>query len=143
MDLSSVTIGLLSGLLFFVHAMFPFSHAWPLMWLLLGGIAAVYLGTRRRRVQSFAKGVLITAKAGAVAGALFLAATVAALLLLSEPSFDTVAISLGANGQIAVNTPVILSLSFAALIGVIVAVTAGALAYPLVRPRTGDQSGSG
>ncbi len=134
--MTSITkIGLLSGFLFFAHAMIPFSHAWPLVWPLLGGVAAVYLVSQRGGAQSFWKGLSASAKVGFAAAAFFFVATAAALFILGQPSFEPVAKSLGAEGGVAVSAPILLSLAFAALIGMAVAMVSGALTYPLVRPK--------
>jgi hypothetical protein len=42
-------IGAVSGLLFYLNALYPGSYLYPLVWPLLGGVLAVYLGGRGKR----------------------------------------------------------------------------------------------
>ena len=125
--------GIVSGLLFFLHALVPNSHVWPLVWPLLGGVATVVLAARQRRLSGFWNSVASSLKAGALAGGLFLVATAAALLLLSLPQLEAAADVLGADGPVVVSGAVLLSLLVAAAIGVGVTVLAGAVTFPLAR----------
>lgn len=114
----AVTVGLVAGLLFFAHAMINNSHAWPLVWPLAGGAAAVWFAARRRRLHGFWSGLGAGAGAGTVAGVLFVVAT---------------AIALQALGLRAVDAKVLSGLAVAAAIGLALAVVAGALAFPFAR----------
>jgi hypothetical protein len=116
----ALAAGALAGVLFFAHAMINNSHAWPLVWPLAGGAAAVWFAARRGRLHGFWSGLRAGAGAGVIASVLFFAATVAALAglgLLSPERLNAVLLSLGV----------------AAGLGVILATAAGALAYPAAR----------
>lgn len=135
MTLSTTKIGLIAGLLFFSHALIPYSHAWPLIWPLLGGALAMHHVSRRRDERGFWGLLSASAKAGLVAGLFFFVTTAAAFILLSQTSLAPLAASLGAAEGITLSTPVILSLALAALIGVAATIFSGSLTYPFVRSR--------
>lgn len=68
--------GLIAGVAFFIHAWLQNSHAWPLVWPLLAGVAvAASSGSGRGMVANLARG----AGAGLVAGLVFLIATAVAI----------------------------------------------------------------
>ena len=56
--------GLVVGLLFFAHAMIKNSHAWPMVWPLVAGAAAVVIAARREQLHGFWSGIGIAAKSG-------------------------------------------------------------------------------
>ncbi len=116
----ALTVGLAAGVLFFAHAMINNSHAWPLVWPLAGGAAAVWFAARRGRLHGFWSGLRAGAGAGVVSSALFFAATAAALA------------GLGLLPPERLNV-VLLSLGVAAGLGVVLAAAAGALVYPAAR----------
>ncbi len=130
---TTVSIGLILGLAFFAHAMINNSHAWPLVWPLAAGSLAVAITARKDRLHSFWRGIGLAVKAGSVAGALFFAATLAALALLA--SSEPLGAALGAEGPIVIGLNLVLSLAFAALLGVLLAAMAGAATYPMIRGR--------
>lgn len=129
---STLIAGLVSGFLFFAHALIPNSHAWPMVWPLLGGVVAVLLPAKRRRLRNFWTGIRKSAKAGILAGLIFLVFTLLALYLLSQPQFSSL-LSLGDSPSPKVTASVALSLAAVAGIGVLLAIIAGAFAFPVVR----------
>ncbi len=130
---TTFTIGLILGLAFFGHAMINNSHAWPLVWPLAAGALAVAIAARKGRLQSFWRGIGLAVKAGSVAGALFFAATLAALTVLA--SSEPLGAAMGAEGPIVIGLNLVLSLAFAAFLGVLLAALAGAATYPVIRGR--------
>ncbi|CAA9524310.1 MAG: hypothetical protein AVDCRST_MAG23-306 [uncultured Sphingosinicella sp.] len=126
-------IGMGAGLLFFAHAMIPNSHAWPMIWPLSAGVFAVLTNGSRNAAHPFRSSVGAAVKAGAIAGVLFVLATVAALLALGLPGMASVLSALGAEGPVVFKASIVAALSFAALLGVLLAALAGALTYPLAR----------
>lgn len=116
----AVTTGIVAGLLFFAHAMINNSHAWPLVWPLAGGVAAVGIAAHRHRLQGFWSGLRAAAGAGALSAALFFFATALALAALGLLPADRV-------------QPALTALAVAAAIGFALATAAGALAYPVAR----------
>ncbi len=132
---SGVVTGLLAGLLFYLHALIPFSHAWPLLWPLLGGALAVVLAARSEDGQvSLGQGLKLATKAGVVAGLLFFAATLPTLYALAQPAFEHAARILGAvDAPVQVNTAVATGLAVAALLGTAAASLGGLLAVPMAR----------
>jgi len=120
MRLSATTlIGLVSGLLFFGHAMIDGSHAWPLVWPALGGAAAAMLRARTSGSGGRLAGLRTGGSVGLVAAAFFFAATAAALAALGL---------LGPRGAAG-----LAGLALAGLIGLFLAVLAGTVTYPLAR----------
>lgn len=129
----TITTGLFAGLFFFLHALIPNSHAWPMLWPLLGGVITVILAARRHRLKSFWGSIRRSIKAGSLAGIIFLAFTLATLSLLGLPQLESVARALGAESTNMVTGSVILSLAAVAALGALLAAIAGALTFPVIR----------
>lgn len=132
---SGVVAGLLAGVWFYLHALVPHSHAWPLLWPLLGGALAVVLAVRYKEGQvSLGQGLKLAAKAGVAAGLLFFGATLPTLYVLAQPAFEHAARVLGAvDVPVQVNMAVATGLAVAALLGTAAAVLGGLLALPVAR----------
>ena len=107
--------GLVGGVLFFAHAMINNSHAWPLVWPALAGVLAVW-SARGISGRSYRADLSSAAGAGLIAGFVFLVAT---------------AFTLSRMGLLA--TPGLSGLLFAAALGLLAAVIAGALVHPVAR----------
>ena len=132
--LSPATLaGVASGLLFYLHALVPNSHAWPLVWPALGGAAAVVLASRRADRERSALGT--GARAGAVAALVFLATTVPTLLLLTLPQMTGVTRLLGGDGTLVVTGSVVIALVAAAVVGIPGAALGGLAGRVVARPR--------
>ena len=112
--------GVVAGLLFFGHAMIDNSHAWPLVWPFLGGVAAVVLAARHDRLRGFWSGLRAGAGSGALSAALFVSATILVLRAfnLIPPERSDAALQL---------------LALAGAIGFSLATVGGALSYPFAR----------
>ncbi len=132
---SGVLAGLLAGVLFYLHALIPYSHAWPLLWPLLGGALAVYLAARRREGPlSVGQGLKLGAEAGGIAGLLFFLASLPTLYVLAQPAFERAARILGAtDAPVQVNAAVAVGLAFAALLGLAAALLGSLLALPVAK----------
>ena len=131
----AMAAGLAAGVLFFAHAMVPYSRAWPLVWPLFGGVAAVMLASRDRRLSGGQR-ARVGASAGAIAGLVFLLATGAALYVLSLPRLESVAGLFGAVSPIALNPALLAALAIAALIGIAAGALGGAAGGAFGRRRT-------
>lgn len=131
----AILAGLVGGALFFGHAMINNSHAWPMVWPLLAGSAAVLLAARRHGLQGFWNGLGLAARAGLVAGSLFFVMTLAALALLATAPFEATATALGAEGPVVLTASVVIALAAAALGGTMLAALAGAATFPIVGRR--------
>ena len=116
----AVITGIVAGLLFFAHAMINNSHAWPLVWPVAGGAAAVWFAAHRHRLRGFWSGLRAAAGAGALSAALFFAATAAALAALGLLPPERI-------------EPALSALAVAAALGFALATVAGGLAYPFAR----------
>ncbi|MBV9772771.1 MAG: hypothetical protein JO040_02415 [Gemmatimonadetes bacterium] len=132
---SGVLVGLLAGVLFYLNALIPYSHAWPLLWPLFGGAFAVLSSARMKEERvSFGQGIKHSAGAGVVAGLLFFAATLPTLYALAQPAFEQVDRMLGAvEVLVRVSAAVALSLGVAALLGAAASVVGGVLVLPVAR----------
>ncbi len=115
MHKQTLIFGLIGGLFFFAHAMLNNSHAWPLVWPALAGVFAVW-SARDGTAASYGTDLKKAATAGLIAGAVFVIATAIALTQMD---------ALGSTG--------VAGLSFAALVGLLASVIAGALVHPVVR----------
>lgn len=132
---SGVVVGLLAGALFYLNALIPYSHAWPLLWPLFGGAFAVLFSARLKRERvSFAEGIRLSASAGIMAGLLFFGATLPTLYALAQPAFERAARILGAvDVPVQVSMAVAITLGIAALLGAAASVIGGLLAVPVAR----------
>jgi hypothetical protein len=121
----AVAAGLVAGLLFFAHALVPYSRAWPLVWPLLGGVAAAALASGGGRSTGAWGRVRVGAAAGAIAGGVFLALTLAALVVLAQPGMGATARILGAMEPVVVTPVLAVAIALAALIGVAASAVGG------------------
>jgi hypothetical protein len=128
----AVLAGIGSGLLFYANALIPDSHAWPLVWPVAGGAAAVVLARRAGR-QGSALGT--GALAGAIAGAVFLVASIPTLFLLSRPSMAGVTRLLGGNGPLVLTGSMLVAIAAAAAIGIPSGAIGGIAGRLVARPR--------
>lgn len=110
---SPFVLGIVGGVMFFAHGMINNSHAWPLIWPALAGLAVV-VQARRNGDAGFGSELLKAAKVGMFAALVFLGAT---------------AVTLGGMGLLRGST--LLALALAATLGIIASLLAGSLAYPL------------
>jgi hypothetical protein len=131
----AVAAGLAAGLLFFAHALVPYSRAWPLVWPLLGGVAAAALASGHgRSIGAWAR-VRVGAAAGAIAGGLFLALTLVALFLLAQPGMEPTARVLGAMQPVVVTPVLAFAICIAAVVGVAASAVGGVAGGWVVRHR--------
>jgi hypothetical protein len=78
-----VRIGLVTGLAFYGHAMFPNVRSWPYMWPLFGGAAAVlWLGRGTANAPSFTATLMTGLRVGVIAGVVSFVATAATLPII-------------------------------------------------------------
>lgn len=130
-----LSVGIATGIAFFLHAMVPNSNAWPLLWPAAAGVIGMLLASRSGSESGFWGHVGIGLKSGAVAGAVFFVATAVSLLLLSSPGLTPAARQLGAEGPINVSVAVLMGLALAAALGMALSALSAGAAYPLLRSR--------
>lgn len=99
-------IAFVGGILFFIHALIPYSHAWPLIWPLMAGIAVAFTGGR-------------------------ITTTVRASLLCAVTYFVLTSIAI-VIAPISLNAMLFRGLGIAAVIGFAIFFLAGAVARPFV-----------
>ena len=125
--------GTVGGLLFFAHAMLPYTHAWPLLWPVLASAVAVYERIRRGR-RTVGAALTTGLQVGAAAGFIYFVTTLPALYALAQPQFRQLARSLGAaNGNIHLTVNTAVALGIASLVGCGAAIIASLVALPLGR----------
>lgn len=129
----ATTVGMATGVAFFFHAMLPNSHAWPLIWPLLGGVAVEVIAGRRHELAGFWDGLRLAGVTGLVTGAIFFALTVAALYALGMDQFASLARTLGAMGPVPFTALIVKAVALTAVTGVFLVAIAGGLAFPLAR----------
>ena len=129
------TAGLFSGALFFVHAMTPYSRAWPLLWPLLGGALAVHLATRCSAARpGMLQALKLGVQSGVIAGLVYFFTTLPTLYLLEQAAFERVARALGGTGaSVQLDAGVAVGLLFVSLVGATMALVGSLLALPAVR----------
>jgi hypothetical protein len=131
---TAIKVGIVAGIGFFLHAMIPNSNAWPMLWPAAAGMLGVVLTARSGQGSGFWRSIGVGLKTGAVAGAVFFAATALSLWLLSTSGLTPLARQLGAEGPINLGAALV-GIAMAALMGLaLAALTAGA-AYPIARSR--------
>ena len=130
----AMAAGLTAGVLFFAHAMVPYSRAWPLLWPLLGGVAAAALASRGAQLSGGQR-ARVGASAGAVAGLVSLLATAAALYVISLPRMEGIAGLFSAVEPIAFNPALLVALGVAAVVGIAAGALGGAAGGALGRRR--------
>ncbi len=128
-------VGIVMGIAFYLHALIPNSHAWPLLWPAAAGVVGMIVALRSGNMLGFWGSVGIGLKSGAVAGAIFFVATAISLLMLSSPGLSSVARQLGAEGQINVSIAVLMGLALTGAVGAALSALSAGAAYPLSRTR--------
>ncbi|HZF95192.1 MAG TPA: hypothetical protein VEZ20_10025 [Allosphingosinicella sp.] len=95
-----VALGLLIGALFCVHAAFPGTHAWPLMWPAVGGAVAVLMSpTKWKGCSGFSRA---GAKTGAASATVFFLGGVGFLSWVGAPDLGSRIGALGIGAALAV-----------------------------------------
>lgn len=124
-----VVIGALSGLLLFATAVIPNCGAWPFIWPLLGGAAAVvWIARHRVERTSLANALGIGVVVGAVAAVVAIAGCVAILPFILPRAILTTTLFSKAT----------LGISVAMLLAVPVAIVGSALAGTVLKVRRRD-----
>jgi hypothetical protein len=129
----AIPVGVTAGAAFFLHAMLPNSHAWPLIWPLIGGVAVDFLAGRRRELTGFGDGLRLAGATGLVAGAFFFVATASTLYALGTEQFASLTRVLGGQGPITFTALTVKAVAVAAVASVLLVTVAGSVAFPLAR----------
>jgi hypothetical protein len=129
----AVSVGIAAGAAFFLHAMLPNSHTWPLIWPIAGGVLVQILASRRHKWSGFGDGLRLAGTTGIVAGAFFFIATVGALYTLGADQMAVVAQALGGSGPIPLTAVTVKAVGVAAVAGILLVILGGGLAFPIAR----------
>lgn len=126
-------IGIVAGFLFFLHALIPNSHAWPLIWPFLGGIVLMVYLKDRVNLQNYWQAAKPLLKVGLISAGIFFVFTLLVLFLLNIPGMEGVSEYLGADGPVTVNSSVVVGLLIASGLGIVLSVVSGSIAYPFLK----------
>lgn len=126
-------VGLIAGIFFFIHALIPFSHAWPLIWPGFAGIFLIVFLKNKGNLKNFLHTIKSLFKTSLFVASIFFIFTLAVLYLLGFPEMDKVSYFLGAEGSIIINRSVIFSLLIASGLGIITLMISGSIFYPFLR----------
>ena len=131
----TVRFGLAAGVLLFAHASIPNSHAYPFVWPLLGGAAAIWWAARHATGRLPAgRTVRIGAEVGLVAAVVALVLAVPTYLFLTSSAGGPVAQALGAPGPLPWSPRALEALAIALLLAVPAALLGSAVVRPFARP---------
>lgn len=132
-----VKIGILAGILFFLHALIPYSDAWPMIWQgIAAAVLVIWLMKSGKDVQ-YRKTAKRLFQTGLISSAIFVVCTAAVLFTLTFPSMNVFASFPGAEGEIVFNATLISGLLMASAIGVVVMLVIGSLTY-LASPKNNE-----
>lgn len=130
----TVRLGLAAGLLLYAHAFLPNSHAYPFVWPLLGGAAALWWTAQHSAGRLPAgRTARIGAGVGLLAAAVALAAAVPTYVFLTTAAGGPVARALGAPGPLPWSPRALEAMALALLLAVPAALLGSAVARPFAR----------
>ena len=122
--------GIAGGLLFVIHASFPYVYSWPMIWPALAGGAAFWLATRRPRAHRLRTGLGAALVAGLITGAIAFVGTSLVIYVVLHSDMVPAAQRSGASAGLA-TTASIAAVAALGLIDVIVAFIAGLIMLPV------------
>jgi len=123
--------GVVGGLLFVIHASFPYVYSWPMIWPALAGATAFWLATREPAPHRLATGLAAALVTGLITGAIaFVGLSTVIYVVLHTDIAPAIRQSGASRGLIASASIIAIAASFAA-IDLIVAFLGGALLLPV------------
>lgn len=130
----TVRFGLAAGLLLYAHAWIPNSRAYPFVWPLLGGAAALWWAARHSAGRLPAgRTARIGAEVGLLAAAVALVAAVPTYVFLTSQAGGAVARALGAPGPLPWSPRALEAIAVALLLAVPAALLGSAVVRPFAR----------
>lgn len=126
-------IGILAGFLFFLHALIPNSHAWPLIWPFLAGIFLMVYLKNKINLENYLQAAKPLLKVGLISAGIFFVFTLLVLLLLNIPVMEGVSEFLSAEGPVVINSSVVVGLLIAAGLGIVLSMLSGSVLYPFLK----------
>jgi len=83
-------IGAVSGLMFYLHALFPQSYLYPLVWPVIGGAIAVYMATKTvPPSREWPKALVLAYGVGIASGIFFFLPGIGTLYAIGRVTLDT------------------------------------------------------
>jgi hypothetical protein len=131
----TVRFGLAAGLLLYAHAWIPNSHAYPFVWPLLGGAAAIWWTARHAAGRlPVGRTARIGAEVGLIAAVVALVLAVPTYVFLTSSAGGPVARALGVPGPLPWSPRALEALALALLVAVPAALLGSAVIRPFARP---------
>ena len=122
--------GIAGGLLFAIHASFPYVYSWPLIWPPLAGAAACWLVTREPRPHRLRSGLAASFTSGVIIGVIaFVVLSAVVYVVVHTDMFPAVRQS-GAPKGLATAAGTLAAASLSA-IAVVLTVVGGLLTLPV------------
>jgi hypothetical protein len=120
--------GIVGGLLFVIHASFPYVYSWPMIWPALAGATAFWLATREPHPHRLRTGLVAAFATGVITGAIAFVGTsiVVYVALHTARSVRQTGVPPGL-----ITSAGIIALAVLGMIDVVVAFIAGALMLPV------------
>jgi hypothetical protein len=123
--------GIAGGLLFVIHASFPYVYSWPMIWPALAGATAFWLATREPQPHRLATGLAAALVTGVITGVIaFVGVSAVVYVVLHTGIAPHIRQSGASPGLIASASILALAASFGA-IDLIVAFLGGVLMLPV------------
>lgn len=124
-------IGLAGGLLFVIHASFPYVQSWPLIWPALAGGTAFWLTTREAQPHRLTTGLGAALATGVITGVIaFVGLWVVVYVVLHTDIFPVIRQS-GASRALIASASIIAIAATLGAIDIVVAFLAGVLMLPV------------
>ena len=125
-------IGAVSGLLFYLHALFPQSYLYPIVWPLVGGAIAVYSAARTvPRSREWSEALVLACGVGIVSGIFFLLPGIGTLYAIARVTMDSFP-PLGNRGLSSLDRIQVVNSAIFAFVAIPAAAVAGGMFMRLV-----------
>jgi hypothetical protein len=123
--------GVAGGLLFVIHASFPYVYSWPMIWPALAGATAFWLATRQPKPHRLATGLVAALATGLITGVIaFVGVWTVVYLVLHTDIAPAIRQNGASRGLIASASIVAIAASLGA-IDLVVAFLGGVLMLPV------------
>ena len=123
--------GIAGGILFVIHASFPYVYSWPMIWPALAGATAFWLATREPGPHRLRTGLVAALATGVITGAIaFVGTSIVVYIALHSRAASSAVRQSGVSPGVITSASMI-GLSVLGIIDVVVAFVAGALVLPV------------
>ena len=123
--------GIAGGLLFVIHASFPYVYSWPMIWPALAGATAFWLATREAKPHRLVTGLAAALTTGLITAAIaFIGVAAVIYVVLHTDIFPVIRQSGAPRGLLASSSIIAIAASLGA-VDFIVASVAGLVMLPV------------